>query len=53
MDPEIKIESLNFIFPTKHVIPESLKFSNPTMTKIKGLEPPNRCFSIVANTYPK
>ena len=26
MDPEIK--SLNFIFPTKHVIPESLKFSH-------------------------
>ncbi len=25
MDPEKK--SLNFIFPTKHVIPESLKFS--------------------------
>ena len=26
MDPEIK--SLNFFFPTKHVIPESLKFSH-------------------------
>ena len=26
MDPEIK--SLNFISPTKHVIPESLKFSH-------------------------
>ena len=26
MDPEKK--SLNFIFPTKHVIPESLKFSH-------------------------
>ena len=26
MDTEIK--SLNFIFPTKHVIPESLKFSH-------------------------
>ena len=26
MDPEIN--SLNFIFPTKHVIPESLKFSH-------------------------
>ena len=38
MDPEDK--SLNFIFPTKHVIPKSLKFSHwlSEITGSEGLE---------------
>ena len=39
MDPEKK--SVNFIFPTKHVIPESLKFSH-WLSEIMGEKDENK-----------